>query len=92
MLFIIFFEGLEKYCFSDKVRAVHFNMEESKDVWEDQYWYYSDSFLECVEGQSLHEDTGSNISTLCDIKKKISNVWKTTNKPLIEVSESKKHL
>ena len=90
MLFIIFFEGLEKYYFSNKVRAVHFNVEGSKGVWEDQYWYCSDGFLECVEGQLLYEDPGPNTSTFCDIKKKVSNVWKTTNESLVKVRNTYK--
>lgn len=67
-------------------------MEGSKDVWEDQYWYCSDGFLECVEGQLLHKGLGTDTSAFCDIKEKVSNGWKTTNESLVEVSEFKKHL
>ena len=92
MPFTIVCRYLRKNSFYSKVWVISVDIKQNWSVRRSKDRGRSNSYFEWVESILLVRASDLDTVASSNIKEWTDNVWKAANKPLIEISKSKKHL
>lgn len=79
--FTIFLQGLREYGSYCEIKTVSFNIEESRDIWRNQYQSGGNSLLQCLEDYLLYGVLDPSTVITSNIEKRFSYIRKVSDKP-----------